>query len=102
MQAPPIYQNKAPLPVLYVDESMAVVDKPPWLLTTPSTNPLYSDNVIKRIKTRFPWARGPITPHRLDMATSGILVLALNPKAHRHLSQPVSYTHLTLPTIYSV
>jgi len=86
MPHPPNYQNKTPLPILYVDESIAVVDKPAWLLTSPSKRPEYNDNVIKRIKKRFPWAQGPITPHRLDMATSGVLALALNPQAHRHLS----------------
>ena len=86
MPIPPNYQNKTPLPILYLDESIAVVDKPAWLLTTPSNNPQFNDNVVQRIRKRFPWAKGPITPHRLDMATSGVLALALNPKAHRHLS----------------
>ena len=64
---------------------MVVVNKPEDMLSVPGIN--IQDSVYTRIKKDFPNAEGPIIVHRLDMATSGILILALNKKAHKNLQQ---------------
>ena len=75
-----------PLPIVYADESIVVVNKLPGLLSVPGKSPNTQDCVVNRIRKQFPWACGPLTPHRLDMATSGLLILGLTRAAHRNLS----------------
>jgi tRNA pseudouridine32 synthase/23S rRNA pseudouridine746 synthase len=43
--------------------------------------------VYQRIKHRYPQATGPLIVHRLDMSTSGLLVLAKNKEVHEHLQK---------------
>lgn len=43
------------------------------------------DSVYQHIKTLYPDATGPLIVHRLDMATSGVLLIAKNKKVHQHL-----------------
>ena len=64
-----------------------MVDKLPDFLSVPGRSPQAQDSVVARIKELFPQAEGSISVHRLDMATSGLMVLALTPQAHRHLSR---------------
>ena len=45
------------------------------------------DCVVNRVRELFPAARGSLAAHRLDMETSGLMVLGLTPQAHRHLSR---------------
>lgn len=71
------------LPVLYEDEWLLVVDKPAGLLSVPGNMDL--DTVYQRIKTRYPEATGPLLVHRLDMATSGLLLIAKSKEVHQHL-----------------
>lgn len=71
------------LPVLYEDEWLLVVDKPAGLLSVPGNMDL--DTVFQRIKTRYPEATGPLLVHRLDMATSGLLLIAKSKEVHQHL-----------------
>ncbi len=63
------------IPILYQDDHLLVVDKPHDLLTTPGRGPDKQDCLISRILVDYPNAR---IIHRLDMATSGIVILALN------------------------
>ena len=70
------------LTVLHADDDLLVVDKPSGLLSVPGKAPEHADCVEARAKQQFPEAR---TVHRLDMDTSGVMVFALNPAAHRHL-----------------
>lgn len=44
------------------------------------------DCVVNRVREIFPKAEGPLAAHRLDMETSGLMVLGLTSRAHRHLS----------------
>lgn len=74
-----------PLPIVYQDEHLVVVNKPAGLLSVPGIT--ISDSVATRIKAQFPNASGGLILHRLDMATSGLLVLALNERAHKHLQK---------------
>ncbi len=63
------------IPVLYQDDALLVVDKPHDMLTTPGRGPDKQDCLINRLLPQYPNAR---IIHRLDMATSGIVILALS------------------------
>jgi tRNA pseudouridine32 synthase/23S rRNA pseudouridine746 synthase len=71
------------LEILFQDDHMLVINKPSGLLTVPGKDPKHADSVISRVNTVFPTAR---IVHRLDMATSGVLCLAMHKEAHRFLS----------------
>ncbi|UYW00369.1 RNA pseudouridine synthase [Flavobacterium agricola] len=69
--------------IVYQDEDVVVVNKPAEMLSVPGIN--IQDSVYTRIKKQFPLADGPLLVHRLDMSTSGLLLIALNKKAHKFL-----------------
>lgn len=69
--------------VIYADDEILVVNKPHKLLSVPGLGPEKQDCLIRRLQQRFYTAR---IVHRLDYATSGIMVLALTADSHRHLS----------------
>lgn len=71
------------LKIIYQDKHLVVVNKPHGLLSVPGVN--IQDSVYTRVKALFPNAEGNLILHRLDMATSGLLVLSLNKRAHKHL-----------------
>lgn len=71
------------LHIIYQDDALLVVDKPAELLSVPGRRPEHKDCLIGRVQKRFPEA---LTVHRLDMSTSGLMVLARNEAAHRWLS----------------
>ena len=71
------------LTILYQDDDLLIVNKPSELLTVPGKDPKHADCLIARVNRVFPTAK---IVHRLDMATSGIICLAMNKAAHRHLS----------------
>ena len=73
------------LEILYQDDDLVVINKPEEFLSVPGID--IKDSVYLRIKHQFPLATGPIIVHRLDMSTSGILVLALNKESHKLLQQ---------------
>lgn len=64
-----------------------MVDKPSGLLSVPGKGPANADCVAARVKSMFPHATGPMVVHRLDMDTSGLLIVALDPDAQRDLSR---------------
>jgi len=63
-----------------------VIDKPSGLLAVPGLGEGKDDCARSRVLARYPFASGPMTVHRLDVATSGVLVLALDAATHRNLS----------------
>lgn len=71
------------LEIVYEDDCMIVVNKPAEFLSVPGI--YIQDSVYQRIKERYPKATGPLIVHRLDMSTSGLLVVAKNKEAHQHL-----------------
>jgi len=73
------------LDVVYQDEDIAVVNKPAEFLSVPGKN--IEDSVYFRMKKMFPLATGPLIVHRLDMSTSGLMVIALNKKANKRLQK---------------
>ena len=77
------------LRVIAAGLSWVVIDKPPGLLSVPGKGeePHKKDCVAARVRAMFPQATGPLVVHRLDMDTSGLLVLGLNEHAQRTLSR---------------
>ena len=71
------------LTIVYQDDDLLIIDKPSGLLTVPGKDPKHADSLIRRANVVFPSAK---IVHRLDMATSGIICLALTKEAHRNLS----------------
>ncbi len=69
--------------VLFSDPSLVVVNKPHDLLSVPGKGVDKQDCLVRRVQQQFPTAR---IVHRLDYATSGIIVLALSAASHRALS----------------
>ena len=86
MDINPLLQNPAigkELETIFEDENLIVVSKPYEFLSVPGIH--IQDSVYTRIKQQVKNISGPIIVHRLDMATSGLLVLAKNKKAHKSL-----------------
>ena len=79
------YAQGKSLDIIYQDQDMLVVNKPSEFLSVPGKE--VSDSVYLRIKQQFPDATGPIIVHRLDMSTSGLMVIALNPQANKYLQK---------------
>ena len=71
------------LPIIHEDEDIIVVNKPAEYLSVPGIN--IKDSVHTKIIEMRPDITGPIIIHRLDMSTSGILVLAKNKEAHQFI-----------------
>ncbi|GJM18890.1 MAG: RNA pseudouridine synthase [Phycisphaeraceae bacterium] len=69
-----------------VPGGFVVVDKPSGLLAVPGIGPEKTDCTRSRVQSMYPWATGPMTPHRLDLSTSGVMILALDRQTHRNLS----------------
>jgi len=78
---PPVDPN---LHVLYSDESLLVVNKPSGLLSVPGRGADKQDCLLSRLLTEY---NDALIVHRLDMETSGLMVLARNKQVHRKLSQ---------------
>lgn len=68
---------------LYHDAHLLVFDKPAGLLSVPGRLPENKDSLALRAQAEFPDA---LIVHRLDMATSGLIVMARGAEAHRTLS----------------
>ncbi len=77
---PPLFGSAAIDPaepaVVYEDEQLLVVNKPHGLLTVPGRSALLHDSVVTRLRVRYPHATGPLVVHRLDLDTSGVLLVA--------------------------
>ena len=74
----PMLQNPAEgksLEIVYQDEYLLVINKPAEFLAVPGIH--IKDSVAERMKMQFPTASGPLVVHRLDMSTSGLMLIAL-------------------------
>jgi len=69
---------------LYADDTLLVFDKPSGLLAVPGRGPDKQDCLAARVQARYPDA---LIVHRLDMATSGLMLMARGPAAQRALSR---------------
>lgn len=72
------------LEILFEDEWLLVVNKPSGMLSVPGKAE-EADSVFQRLRTKYPEATGPMMVHRLDMATSGVLLVAKTKEVHQHL-----------------
>lgn len=73
--------------ILYMDDGLVVVDKPAGLLSVPGRYGDRQDSVLSRLQLALPEGDNLRPVHRLDQATSGVLVLARTAESHRQLSQ---------------
>lgn len=71
------------LEIVYEDDYIVVVNKPAEFLSVPGINII--DSVHERMRLKYPQATGPLIVHRLDMSTSGLLLIAKDKDVHKHL-----------------
>lgn len=71
--------------VLYEDEYILGINKPPDFLSVPGVK--IQDSVLERLKLKYPDATGPLLVHRLDMSTSGVLLVAKSKEVHKKLQR---------------
>lgn len=76
--------TSAPITCLYADADLLVLAKPAGLLCVPGRGPDKQDCLSVRAQQRWP---GALVVHRLDMATSGLVLMARNAETQRALSQ---------------
>lgn len=74
------------LKIVFEDEWLLVVNKPTGMLSVPGKAD-EMDSVYHRLKKLYPDATGPMIVHRLDMATSGLLLVAKTKEVHQHLQE---------------
>ncbi|MCO4800179.1 MAG: bifunctional tRNA pseudouridine(32) synthase/23S rRNA pseudouridine(746) synthase RluA [Colwelliaceae bacterium] len=72
------------LEIVYQDNDLVVLNKPSGLLTVPGRLAEHKDCLQNRVQKVLPTAT---IVHRLDMATSGIILMALNKSAHVNISR---------------
>ncbi len=75
--------HATPLTIIYEDEWLVVIEKPAGMLSTPGKGEL--DSIHQRLQERYPQATGPLLVHRLDMATSGLLLAGKTKEIHAQL-----------------
>ena len=80
-------KNELRIRLLYVDEDVIVVDKPAGLLSVPGRGPDRQDCVVRQVQDYFSDIIDQPAVHRLDMDTSGLMVLARIRRAHANLSE---------------
>lgn len=82
----PHAHRKEELEIVFEDEWLVVVNKPSGMLSVPGKEE-ETDSVYHRVKAKYPEATGPMIVHRLDMATSGLLLVAKTKEVHQHLQE---------------
>ncbi len=82
----PVLAHMLGLDIVYRDDALLVVNKPSGLLSVPGRGPAMQDSVETRMRRLFPDCIVQSAVHRLDMDTSGLLVLAFTTQAHRGLA----------------
>ena len=80
---PSIY-NK--VETLYEDREIAVIHKPEGLLSVPGKD-ASQPSVYALMRRKYPEATGPLIVHRLDMATSGVMIIAKTEFAYHRLQR---------------
>ncbi len=71
-----------PLDIIYKDDDIIVLSKPAELLSVSGRKEEHKDCLERRVQEQYPDAR---IVHRLDMSTSGLMIMALNAAVHRNL-----------------
>lgn len=80
----PVPESTFEPPVIHADEALLVADKPAGLLAVPGRGEAGRDNLATRLQQTWPDAQ---IVHRLDMATSGLIVFARGAQVQRQLSE---------------
>ncbi len=70
---------------IFEDDALAVVNKPCGMLSVPGAHAKLKDSALERLRARYPNADGPLLVHRLDLDTSGLLVMAKSLDVYRVL-----------------
>ena len=86
MDENPLLKNPAEgkeIEIIFEDEHILVINKPAEFLSVPGR--YIKDSVAQRMKEKFPNATGPLIVHRLDMSTSGIMLIAKSLEVHKFL-----------------
>ena len=84
------------LHIIYNDDELAVVSKPAGMLSVPGKDDL--PNVQDAIKCAIPSAKGPLIVHRLDMDTSGLMLVALTEEKYHELQN--LFLHRRIHKVY--
>ncbi|MDG3087047.1 bifunctional tRNA pseudouridine(32) synthase/23S rRNA pseudouridine(746) synthase RluA [Vibrio hannami] len=79
---------EVPLSIVYQDEHILVTNKPAGLLSVPGRLKEHFESQWSRVREQYPEAE---VVHRLDMATSGLMLFSLNKPAERHLKKQFQY-----------
>ena len=85
-----------PLEICYEDEYLLVVNKPTGMLSVPGKEARTS--VYAEVRRQYPEATGPLLVHRLDMDTSGLLLIAKRKDIHQALQ--AQFKHRTVRKQY--
>ena len=79
-------ETDAQLDIVHQDAEFVVVNKPSGFLSVPGRGPDKLDSVATRVRRLYPGCISQPAVHRLDMDTSGLMVVALNKESQRNLS----------------
>lgn len=82
----PLIQNDfsgKEIKIIYEDPYFAAIHKPADFLSVPGIS--IRDSIAERMRLKYPDATGPLIVHRLDMATSGLLLIAKSKEVHEQL-----------------
>ena len=79
--------------ILYDDRELAVIHKPEGLLSVPGKD-IHQPSIYAWARKQYPEAEGPLIVHRLDMATSGLMIIAKTEFAYHRLQQAFLYHHV--------
>lgn len=89
----PVHEEEE-LEIVFEDEWLLVVNKPAGMLSVPGKAE-DRDSVYHRLKKKYPEATGPMIVHRLDMATSGLLLVAKTKEVHQDLQAQFANRSIT-------
>lgn len=101
LQEPDILPEDIPLDILYEDEDVLVINKPKGMVVHPSAGH-YSQTVVNAVlfhcKGQLSGINGVLRPgivHRIDMDTTGAIVICKNDKAHQILAEQLKEHSIT-------
>ena len=80
--------NQQKISIIYDDKWFSIVDKPSGLITVPGN--ISSDSMLERYQLLYPDAVGPMIVHRLDMHTSGLVIVAKDKDTHKALQSLIA------------
>ena len=101
LKEPEIEAEDIPLDILYEDDDLLMVNKPKGMVVHPSAGHLTGtlvNAVMYHCKDRLSGINGVMRPgivHRIDMDTTGVLVICKNDKAHNHVAAQLKEHSIT-------